>query len=118
MHKNLTKKTILIVVVLVICVLGITGIPSGFSGSALKESFLKRIQLGLDLKGGTHLVLQVMVNEAVGTTTDSDASHIQQDLQTNGVTVGSVVKPDPKGRPNFIQINGLRWTRAARFAAF
>lgn len=106
MRKNLTKKTILIVVVLAICVLGITGIPSGFSGSALKESFLKRIQLGLDLKGGTHLVLQVMVNEAVGTTTDSDAAHIQQDLQQNGVTVGSVVKPDPKAHPELIQING------------
>src|ERR1700741_4022059 len=90
MRKNLTQKTILIIAVLVVCVLGITGIPGGFSGSALKQSFLNRIHLGLDLKGGTHLILQVMVDEAVGITTDSDASHIQQDLQTNGITVGSV----------------------------
>ena len=107
MHKNLTKKTILIVVVLVICVLGITGIPSGFSGSALKESFLKRIQLGLDLKGGTHLVLQVMVNEAIGTTTDSDTAHIEQAMQQNGITGATAVKPDPKNHPEVIQINNV-----------
>ncbi len=107
MKKNLTQKTILIVAVLVVCVLGITGIPSGFSVAALKQSILSRIQLGLDLKGGTHLVLQVMVNEAVGTTTDSDAAHIQQALQQNGVTVSSVMKPDAKNHPEVIQINGV-----------
>ena len=105
MRENLTSKTILIVAVLVVCVLGITGIPSGFSGAALKTSILNRIHLGLDLKGGTHLILQVMVDEAVGITTDSDASHIQQDLQSNGITVGSVTKPDT-ANPALIQING------------
>ena len=107
MRKNLTSKTILIVAVLVVCVLGITGIPSGFSGSALKASILDRIHLGLDLKGGTHLILQVVVDEAVSTTTDSDAAHIQQDLQSNGITLppNSVTKPDPKNHPDVIQIS-------------
>ncbi|MGB0122660.1 MAG: protein translocase subunit SecD [Silvibacterium sp.] len=105
MRENLTSKTILIVAVLVVCVLGITGIPSGFSGAALKTSILNRIHLGLDLKGGTHLILQVMVDEAVGITTDSDAAHIQQDLQSNGITVASVTKPDASN-PALIQING------------
>ncbi|MGB7189556.1 MAG: protein translocase subunit SecD [Acidobacteriaceae bacterium] len=107
MQKNLTKKTILIIAVLLVCVLGITGIPSGFSGTALKESFLKRIQLGLDLKGGTHLILQVMVDEAVGITTDSDAAHIQQSMQTNGVTGATALKPDRKNRPAVIQVNNV-----------
>jgi preprotein translocase subunit SecD len=105
MRKNLTQKTILIVAILVVFVFGITGIPSGFSGSALKASLLNRIHLGLDLKGGMHLILQVQVDEAVGIATDSDASHIQQDLQSNGITVGSVVKPD-LSNPALIQING------------
>ncbi|HUY81612.1 MAG TPA: protein translocase subunit SecD [Acidobacteriaceae bacterium] len=106
MRKNLTQKTILIVAILAVCVLGITGIPSGFSVSALKQSILSRIQLGLDLKGGTHLVLQVMVNEAVGTTTDSDAEHIKEALQQNGIKFTSVLKPDAKNHPEVIQING------------
>lgn len=108
MRKNLTKKTILIIVVLVICVLGITGIPKGFSGAAFKASFLKQIQLGLDLKGGTHLILQVEANQAVGTETDSDVAHIQEALQQNGVSLpaDAVRKPDPKNQPGVIQITG------------
>ncbi|HEX5235598.1 MAG TPA: protein translocase subunit SecD [Silvibacterium sp.] len=115
MRKNLTQKTILIVAVLVVCVLGITGIPGSFSGAALKQSFLDRIHLGLDLKGGTHLILQVMVDEAVGITTDSDASHIQQDLQSNGITLppNSVIKPDPKNNPALIQINNAPPARSS-----
>jgi preprotein translocase subunit SecD len=105
MRKNLTQKTILIIAVIVACVIGITGIPNGFSGAALKQSFINRIHLGLDLKGGTHLILQVMVDEAVSTTTDSDAAHIQQDLQSNGITLppNSVTKPDANN-PALIQI--------------
>ena len=35
-----------------------------------------RIHLGLDLKGGTHLVLQVHVAEAVNSTTDRDVQRL------------------------------------------
>ena len=76
MRKNLTTKTIAIFAVLIFFIFGIIGIPHGLSGSALKDSILSRIHLGLDLKGGTHLILQVMVDEAVGIATDSDAAHI------------------------------------------
>lgn len=93
MRKNLTQKTILIVAVLIVFVFGIFGIPRGVSGTALRQAILQRINLGLDLKGGTHLILQVMVDEAVTAATTSDAAHIQGDLQQNGITVGSVV-PD------------------------
>jgi len=105
MRKNLTTKTIVIFAVLIFFIFGIIGIPHGVSGPALKDSILNRIHLGLDLKGGTHLILQVMVDEAVGIATDSDAAHIQQDLQQNGITVGSVGKADPT-HPETIQISG------------
>jgi len=111
MRKNLTSKTILIFAVVIVFVFGIIGLPGGFSGSALKASILNRIHLGLDLKGGTHLILQVMVNEAVGTARDSDAAHIQQDLQANSITVGSVTS-DPS-RPDLIEINGAPLDRSS-----
>ena len=63
---------------LIVFVFGIIGIPSGLTGTALKQSILDRIHLGLDLKGGTHLILQVMVDEAVSIADDNDAAHIQQ----------------------------------------
>ncbi|GGH03030.1 protein translocase subunit SecD [Silvibacterium dinghuense] len=105
MRKNLTNKVILIIAVLLVFVFGIIGVPKGLSGAALKDALLQRISLGLDLRGGTHLILQVMVDEAVGITRDSDASHIQTDLQQAGITVGSVA-PDTS-RTDVINISGV-----------
>ncbi|MEO6965848.1 MAG: protein translocase subunit SecD [Acidobacteriaceae bacterium] len=107
MRKNLTGKTILIVVILLIFVAGIIGIPKGFSGAALKEAFLSRIHLGLDLSGGTHLILQVMVEEAVGTTSDGDLSRVLNDLKTAGATGATATKPDPKNQPEIIRVTGV-----------
>ena len=57
MKKNLNSKIALIVAVLLVCLYGIFGIPSGFSGKALMDAMTKRIHLGLDLRGGAHLIL-------------------------------------------------------------
>ena len=57
MGKNLAGKLALIVAVLVVFCFGIVGIPHG----GLMESIKNNIHLGLDLKGGTHLVLEVHV---------------------------------------------------------
>jgi preprotein translocase subunit SecD len=65
MKKNLKNKTIGIVAVLLVCIYGIIGRPSGFSGAALLDAIGQRIHLGLDLRGGVHLILQVVVSEAV-----------------------------------------------------
>jgi len=65
MKKNLNNKIALIVAVLLVCVWGIFGASTGFSGKDLTEGLTKRIHLGLDLKGGAHLILQVKVEEAV-----------------------------------------------------
>ncbi|AXC11627.1 Protein-export membrane protein SecD [Acidisarcina polymorpha] len=104
MRKNLNTKIIVILAALAICVFGITGIPHGVTPAALKNALVSRINLGLDLRGGTHLVLQVHVEEAVGATADSDAARIQTELQQAGITVGSVVR-DPQ-RTDAIQIQG------------
>ena len=99
------RKTILIVAVLLFFVFGIFGIPKGIRFSDWKTAFTDRIHLGLDLKGGIHLVLQVMVGEAVSAETDNAVGRIQTDLQQGGFPARSVVKPDPK-QPEVIQITG------------
>src|ERR1700753_2829722 len=82
MGKNLAGKTAFIVAVLVVFIYGIVGIPHG----GLKESIMDRIHLELDLKGGTHLVLEVHVNEAIASAADRNAQQLMQDLQQAGVT--------------------------------
>ena len=95
MNKNLNKKIALIFAFLAVCIYGFVGVPAGFSGKALMESMGKRIHLGLDLRGGAHLVLQVVVSEAISAETDDAVQRVEQDLKTANLTFTQVYKPDP-----------------------
>ncbi len=107
MKKNLNKKIALIFAFLLVCLYGIFGVPSGLSGKALLDGMTKRIHLGLDLRGGAHLILQVVVSEAVGEETDNTMARIQQDLKAAHLTFSQVYKPDPKNRPQLVQVEGI-----------
>jgi preprotein translocase subunit SecD len=107
MAKNLKGKFAAIIVVLVIFCYGIIGIPHGLSGTALKDALKERIHLGLDLKGGTRLVLKVHVEDAVNSTTDRDVEHISDDLSKISVNGAQVKKPDPVNHPGVITISGV-----------
>ncbi len=80
MQKNLLGKTAFIVAILVIFVYGIFGIPQKWNGEGLKEAVLEHIHLGLDLKGGTHLILQVQVNDAVNADSDITIERLKESL--------------------------------------
>lgn len=107
MQKNLLAKTGLIIAVLLVFLYGIFGIPKGLSGDALKESVLNNIKLGLDLKGGTHLILEVMVNEAVSAETDHAIELLKDELGKAHVTFTDITKPDPKDQPEKVEIKGV-----------
>ena len=110
MKKNLKNRIALIIAVLVICVYGIFGVPSGLSGKALEEALSKRIHLGLDLSGGAHLILQVVVPEAVAAETENTAGQIQQELKTANLTFAQVY-PDP-AKPQVIHVEGTTQVQA------
>ena len=78
MQKNLLVKTIFIIAVLLVFAYGIFGIPKSFTPQGLKEAMLQRVHLGLDLKGGTHLILQVMVNDAINADSDRMVDRVKQ----------------------------------------
>ncbi len=107
MKKNLRGRILAIVAVLLVSIYGIIGLPSGLSGKALLEAVTKRIHLGLDLKGGAHLILQVQVADAVNAETDNLVGVIQQDLKKARLPFGSVVKPDPSNRPQQVRVEGV-----------
>jgi preprotein translocase subunit SecD len=112
MGKNLKGKTAFIVALLVVFCYGIVGIPNGVGPAALKQALVDRIKLGLDLKGGIHLVLQVQVAEAVGSTTDRDVQRIKEDFDKAGITGANVVKLDP-AHSETITISGLPAAKAS-----
>jgi preprotein translocase subunit SecD len=107
MQKNLLGKTIFIIALLLIFVYGIFGIPEQWNGEGLKAALLKRINLGLDLKGGTHLILQVMVNDAVNADSDVKVERIKDWLSKANVSYGDVIKPDPTNHPDRIELKNV-----------
>lgn len=81
MSSQLRWKFIFIVGVLIFCVYGVIGVPSfPTSGSTLKDNLKDRIQLGLDLKGGSDLVLQVQVEEAIGQRCDEAVDELTKQV--------------------------------------
>jgi len=102
MGKNTATKTAFIIAVLLVFCYGIVGIPHG----GLKESIARRINLGLDLKGGIHLVLEVHVNEAIASAVDRDAARLQTDLQAAGMSGVSAGRTDA-AKPNTIVVSGI-----------
>jgi preprotein translocase subunit SecD len=107
MNKNLLLKTVLIVAVLIFFLFGIVGIPGSFTGEGLRSAVQKRIHLGLDLKGGTHLILQVQVNDAINADSDRAVERLKDALKSANVAFGEISKPDPQNHPEVAQIKGV-----------
>src|SRR3989442_13809799 len=71
MNPHLKWKALFIFSVILICLFGLVGLPAfPTSWAQVKENFGHQIKLGLDLQGGTHLILQVQVQEAISQETD------------------------------------------------
>ena len=107
MNKNLTWKLALIVGILLAFLLGIFGIPKSFSKQGLLASMTDRIHLGLDLRGGTHLILQVQVNDAVNVDSDNALETLKEQLRTKKINYAEITKPDPKSNPDRIVLKGV-----------
>ena len=94
MKKNLTARTVIIVVTILLCVYGIIGLPT--SKADVVKHFQDNIRLGLDLKGGSHLVLQVQVQDAAKADADQTMDRMKEDLKKQNVTWGSMERNDPQ----------------------
>ena len=106
MKKNLNGKIALILGTLLVFLYGIFGIPHGFSGAALEQAITQRIHLGLDLRGGAHLILQVVVKDAINAETDNTVARIEQALNDAHLTYAQVLKPDAN-TPQMIRVSGV-----------
>ncbi|HEV2298608.1 MAG TPA: protein translocase subunit SecD [Candidatus Acidoferrales bacterium] len=95
MSPNLKWKAIFIAVIILICAYGLVGLPDfPTSWAAVASNFKSRIQLGLDLRGGSHLVLQVQVQEAIGAHCDQAIDALKDQLRKQNLTVGEVRRVD------------------------
>src|SRR6185436_21090336 len=93
--KNLLQRTILIVLITLAglyVVIGPRHRPTfhDFSRSGIKATLATNIHLGLDLKGGSHLVMRVKTDEVLKNLTLSDASAIEKATKDEQLPVKEV----------------------------
>ncbi|MGD0508236.1 MAG: protein translocase subunit SecD [Terriglobales bacterium] len=107
MNKNLSWKLAISVGILLVFLGGIFGIPKDWSGKGVLASVVDRIHLGLDLRGGTHLILQVQVNDAVNVDSDNALARLKEDMRTHKINYADISKPDPVNHPEMIVVKGV-----------
>src|SRR3954453_8447963 len=107
MNKNLLWKLLFIIGTMLFFLFGIFGIPKSVSGEGLMTALTDRIHLGLDLKGGTHLILQVQVNDAVNVDSDNAMARLKEDMRTRKINYVEIAKPDPVGHPETVVVKGV-----------
>lgn len=97
MQKNLRWKLILILVLMLICIYYF------ISPRAKGSPLLSRLNLGLDLKGGIHLVLQVVTDDALNQELHQDAERIAQELKSKNIAFAA----SKKGNGFSVEISGI-----------
>ncbi len=90
--EKVRNRVVVILVVVLVSVAGIIGLPRNFQ--QLKQNMQDRIHFGLDLKGGTHLVLQVHVDDAVNLVTDQALERIRDGLRNKNIAYSEARKVD------------------------
>src|SRR5712692_1436090 len=95
MNPNLKWKALFIVAIILGCVYGLVGLPTFPTSLAqVKENFGHQIKLGLDLQGGTHLILQVQVQEAISQQTDQTVDRLTNQLRQKNIHYDEVRRVD------------------------
>ncbi len=95
MNPNQKWKALFIFTVILACFYGLVGLPSfPTSWTKVRENFGHQIKLGLDLQGGTHLILQVQVQEAISQETDQTADRLTQQLRSKNIRYDEIRRVD------------------------
>ena len=95
MNPNLKWRALFILILVLFCIYFLFGYPTfPTSGAQVKDNFAKQIKLGLDLQGGTHLILQVQVQEAIAQETDQTVDRLTSQLRTRNIRYDEVRRVD------------------------
>jgi preprotein translocase subunit SecD len=114
MNKRVRTRLLIIIGVTVLSI----GLFAGFPPSVAKMK--QKVHLGLDLKGGTHLVLQVVTDDAIRAETDQAIESVRQALQKDNIVFRQLTRSqsntmqavgvDPSKDSDFRRIVNERFT--------
>jgi preprotein translocase subunit SecD len=94
MKTNLRYKFFFILAIVLLCIYGIIGLPK--SKDELLANWHNNIHLGLDLSGGTYLVIQVQQQDAFNQEASTDADLLKDSATKANIPIGEVSVDDAK----------------------
>jgi preprotein translocase subunit SecD len=88
MKTNLRARAVVILATILLCVYGIINVPK--SKAELMQNLKNNIRLGLDLKGGSHLVLEVQVQDAVRGDAEQVVERMKEEMRKQNISYTSM----------------------------
>lgn len=93
MPRSLRWKWIVVAAIVLASVFGVIQLPK--SKDELVANFNRNIRLGLDLRGGSHMVLQIQVQDAFKTEADMAIERLKDLMQGGGIQYVSMERNEP-----------------------
>lgn len=84
MNKRIRNRSLIIIGITIVSIILFAGVPPS------REGVKENIRLGLDLRGGTQLVLQVNVDDALKATTNQTIEALRAQMDKDGITVRQI----------------------------
>ena len=94
MRNNLRWKWLFITLVVAACVFGVAGLPKSLK--ELSANWQRNVRLGLDLKGGSHIVLQIQIQDAFKAEADAAIETLKEAFRKENIGYGSMDRNDPE----------------------
>ena len=117
MKRNLRYKFFFILAVILLSIYGIIGLPK--SKAELIANWQKNIHLGLDLRGGTYLVIQVQQQDAFNAQAGADADRLKEAARKAGIQYSDVEVEEAKtlqdAKNVAVVVKGVQPTQAGTF---
>jgi preprotein translocase subunit SecD len=115
--NNLKIRIIVIVAVTLACIYGIIGIPT--SKAQLLANWHNNIRLGLDLSGGSHLVMQVQMQDAFKSEADTVIQRLKDELAKASISYVAMTRSEPatieEGPSITVTVTGIPVAGSAAF---
>ena len=115
---SIKAKTTLILAVIMLCSYAIIGFPK--SKAELMANLKNNIRLSLDLDGGTQLVVEVQVQDAIKAYTSDTIAGVEDELWKAGILCRSIERHDPQAVSEAdhvaVEIKGIQSAKARAFA--
>ena len=110
MNKRILRRLLITLAVTLLCIWRVTAYP-GLVPS--KQRVLDNVKLGLDLRGGIHMVLQVVTDDAIRAQTDQTIDSLRQELNKRNIVFRQIART----QTNTFQVVGVDPNKDSEFRA-